>query len=309
MRFVVYNPQSNGGATGRHWLEIAKLVEAAIGPFSSAPTRCRDDAARLVREAVANGAQEVVAVGGDGTISEAINGLFGAELPSRSQIVFGFVSCGTGEDFRRALGIAPGIRAACERLASGRTRWIDIGRLTFLDDRLQHTVRYFSNIASLGLSGSISKAVNGAGLTRLLGARAMFRYHSVAELLRYSFPTVRVTVDENQQFEGPVATVVVANGSHFGGGMHIAPMADPADGQLDIVVVKGESKSQLVAAMGLVYTGQHLRHSAVQIMRGRRIVAEPLVLDRPVLLDVDGEVPGRLPATFEVQPFALMVRC
>ena len=66
MRFVVYNPQSNGGATGRHWLEIAKLVEAAIGPFSSAPTCCRDDAARLVREAVANGAQEVVAVGGDG---------------------------------------------------------------------------------------------------------------------------------------------------------------------------------------------------------------------------------------------------
>ena len=82
MRFVVYNPQSNGGATGRQWLEIAKLVEAAIGPFSSAPTCCRDDAARLVREAVANGAQEVVAVGGDGTISEAINGLFGAELPS-----------------------------------------------------------------------------------------------------------------------------------------------------------------------------------------------------------------------------------
>jgi diacylglycerol kinase (ATP) len=72
------------------------------------------------------------------------------------------------------------------------------------------------------------------------------------------------------------------------------------DGLLDVVVVKGESKSQLVAAMGLVYTGQHLKHSAVQIMRGRRIVAEPLVLDRPVLLDVDGEVPGRLPVAFEV---------
>jgi YegS/Rv2252/BmrU family lipid kinase len=311
MRFVVYNPQAAGGRTGREWPGIAKRLEAAVGAFAAQPTRARDDATRLVREAVANGASEVIAIGGDGTISEAINGLFDGAMPARSPVTFGFVSAGTGSDFARMFGIAGGLDAACARLAAGRTQRIDVGRLSFRDEQGRPAVRYFNNTASLGLSGATARAVNGASLSRFLGPRAMFRYHSVAELIRYRFPRVGYSVDGAAQVEERIATLVVANGCYFGSGMKIAPDADLADGMLEVVVVKGESKSQLIAAMNLVYTGRHLSHPAVRALRGRRIDVVPLdeAESGPVLLEVDGESPGRLPATFEVLPDALTLRC
>lgn len=313
MKFVVYNPRSAGGRTGREWESIAARIRNAIGAFEAAATRARDEATRLVREAVAAGARDVIAVGGDGTINEAINGLFRDDLSIPGDVSFGFVAHGTGGDFRRTFRIAQGVDAACARLAGGATRRIDLGRLSFVDDVGRPALRHFNNIASLGLSGATSRAVNDATLSRrLLGERALFHFHSVKELLRYRFPSVGLKVDGVDIELGPIATVVVANGRYFGGGMLIAPAAEPDDGVFEIIIVRGRNKRELVAAMNLVYTGAHVNHPAVRVMRGRRIDVVPVATDGrddPVLLEIDGESPGRLPASFEVLPGALNLRC
>lgn len=311
MKFVVYNPRSAGGRTGREWDRIATHLRGAIGAFSDAATRARDEATLLVRDAIRRGARHVIAVGGDGTINEAVNGLFADDLTIAPDVEFGFVAHGTGGDFRRTFDIASGIEPACARLASGSMRRIDLGRIRFVDERGRPAVRHFNNIASLGLSGATARAVNNAVWSRgLLGERALFHFHSVRELLRYRFAGVRLSIDGMPVEPGPIATIVVANGRYFGGGMLVAPDALPDDGVFDVIVVRGRSKRELIAALNLVYTGDHLSHPAVTLMRGRRIDVAPLDhAPEPVLLEIDGESPGRLPASFEVLPSALTLRC
>jgi len=310
MRFVVFNPQSGGGRTGREWPVIARRLEAAVGPFTCAASSGRDDATLLVRQAVAVGATEVIAVGGDGTISEAVNGLFDTRQAQPSPVIFGFVSAGTGGDFARTLGVAPGIEAACERLRSGQLRRVDVGCMTFAGARGEIRTRCFANIASLGVTGAIAWSASSAGLSRVMGARLMFRYHTVAQLLRYRFPMATVEIDGNARYEGPIAAVVVANGAHFGGGMHIAPMAVMSDGLLDVVVIRGESKRELIAALGLVYTGAHLSHPAVRTFRGRRVRISALAPGQRLALEADGEAPGASASiVFDVMPAALALRC
>jgi YegS/Rv2252/BmrU family lipid kinase len=312
VKFVVYNPRSAGGRTGGEWDHIAARIRNAIGSFEAAATRARDEATLFVREAVTAGASDVIAVGGDGTINEAINGLFRDDLSIPDHVSFGFVAHGTGGDFRRTFRIAPGVEAACARLADGATRRIDLGRVTFVDDAGRPALRHFNNIASLGLSGATSRVVNDATVSRrLLGERALFHFHSVKELLRYRFPTVGLKVDGVDIELGPIATVVVANGRYFGGGMLIAPDAKPDDGMFEVIIVRGKSKRELIAAMNLVYTGAHVNHPAVRIMRGRRIEVAPIEKTpaRPIWLETDGESPGRLPARFEILPKALTLRC
>lgn len=311
MRFVVYNPRSAGGRTERRWDAIAKRLAAAIGPFESEPTTRQGDAARIVRDAVAAGAREIIAVGGDGTVSEAADGLLAPYSAAASPVTLGFVSCGTGGDLCRSLGLEPGIEAACARLAAGGKRLLDAGRVSFIDESGREAVRHFVNIASLGMSGATVRAVNNARVSRLLGPRGLFHFHSVSTLLRYRFQRVGLKIDGQEIDPGSIATVVIANGACFGGGMRIAPDADPEDGILDIVIVRGTSRRELIGAMHLVYTGRHVTHPAVRILRGRRIEAIPLDERRtgPVLIELDGEAPGRLPATFEVLPKALTLTC
>lgn len=311
MRFVIYNPASAGGRTGRQWRDIARRLETAIGPFEFQATTAPGDAAPIVRNAVARGAREVIAVGGDGTVNEVAHGLLSAGVASSQRPVLGFVGSGTGGDLCRSLGLEPGLDAACARLASDRTRKLDAVRVQFSDDTGTQSLRHYINIGSLGMSGATVRAVNSAGLSRLLGARGLFHFHSVATLLRYRFQRVGLRIDGTEIDPGPIATVVVANGSCFGGGMRIAPDADPCDGTLDIVVVRGTSRRDLIASMNLVYSGRHMAHPAVRAYRGRKIEAVPMEDQHtgPVLIELDGEAPGRLPATFELLPAALTLRC
>jgi YegS/Rv2252/BmrU family lipid kinase len=308
--FVVVNPKSGNGRTGREWNAIERALGTVYPSMSVGFTRRQGDAAQLVRYALREGHLELVAVGGDGTINEAVNGMF-AEGAAPPDSVFAFVTSGTGGDFRKTFGIEPGINAAITHLKRAGVHRTDVGRVTCLTKSGEPTSRYFINIASFGLSGVIVDAVNRARIAKLFGGSFAFAFHSAAGMLRYRNRAVRIIVDGVEDEIATISTVAVANGKYFGGGMKVAPGAVSDDGLFDIVVMGGAPKGKALAEMKLIYTGEHIRQPHVRVVRGQHVVVAPVAETRgkPVLIETDGEAAGRLPATFEILPRALNLRC
>lgn len=309
--FVVANPRSGGGRTGREWPEIECALRDAYPGMTAVMTARRGEAAALVRAALGEGHQEIVAVGGDGTINEAVNGFFDDEGPIAPDAVLSFVTSGTGGDFRKAFGIAAGYAPAIARIKNAKSRPIDIGRVSCLTREGEPMVRYFANIASVGLSGVIVDAVNRARIAKLFGGKFAFAFHSVIAMLTYRERTVRIRVDRSYDEIASISTLAVANGQYFGGGMKVAPHASPDDGLFDVIVMGGSPRRQAIADLKLVYTGEHLKNPAVRALLGAKVMVAPVAetMGRPVLIEVDGESAGQLPATFEILPRALNLRC
>jgi diacylglycerol kinase (ATP) len=309
--FVVVNPRSGNGRTARDWKSIEGKLGAVYPNMAVAFSEGRGDVTALVREAMCSGAHEIVAVGGDGTINEAVNGMFADGEAIEPDAVFAFVTSGTGGDFRKTFGIEPGADAAIARLKTAAVRPVDVGRVSCLTATGERTQRYFINIASFGMSGRIVDSVNRARIAKLFGGSFAFAFHSAAAMLRHRDIPVRIIVDGKDQGAEPISTVAVANGQYFGGGMRIAPAARVQDGEFDVVVLGTAPKGTSLAKMQLIYTGAHVNEPHVRVLRGASVVAAPVAegRGRPVLIETDGESAGRLPATFEILPKALNLRC
>lgn len=304
--FVVVNPAAGSGRAGRHWPRISRDLNKAIGPFGFALTTRAGEAAGLVRDAIRDGAKTIVAVGGDGTVNEAVNGICEGAHPPGDDVALGFVMFGTGGDFRRSFELPKSVAAAISRLKDGRSRVIDLGRLRYVSTDGEASERWFNNIASFGFSGEVVRAVNAARVSKLFGGRFSFLWNSFLELRKYRGCKIDLVID-GKSITQDICTVAVCNGRFFGGGMKMAPDAALDDGVLDVVVVR-QNPPLSILDMRLLYSGAHLDHPNVSVYRGRKIEAKPLS-NAPIFLDVEGEAPGMLPATFEVVPKALKVRC
>jgi len=309
--FAIVNPRSGNGRTGREWKEIARALGEVYPSLSVGFSEGRGDVTAKVRQALIEGHQEIVAVGGDGTINEAVNGMFDAEGPLAPDTVFAFVTSGTGGDFRKSFGIEPGAKAAVARLKTAAVRTIDVGRVSCLSGTGVPTSRYFINIASFGMSGLIVEQVNRARIAKLFGGSFAFAFHSAVAMLRYRNAPVRLIVDGKDDAKATVSTVAVSNGQYFGGGMRVAPDAKTGDGLFDVVVMEAAAKGKSLANMKLIYSGAHVHEPNVRVLRGTHVVAAPVAETggRAVWIETDGETAGRLPATFDILPGALNLRC
>lgn len=308
---AIVNPRSANGRTARDWPEIERALRALYPQLAITATRRRGDATGAVRNALKEGCGEIVAVGGDGTINEAVNGFFGEEGAIAPDAVFSFVTSGTGGDFRKTFGIGPGWQAAVAHLKTAPVTAVDVGRVSCVSAIGTPAIRYFVNIGSFGLSGAVVDSVNRARIAKLFGGRFAFAFHSALDMLFYSGRAVRIRVDG--AFDGieTISTVAIANGQHFGGGMRAAPDAKPNDGLFDIVIMGNAPKGRSMAELKLLYTGEHVNRPHVRVLRGQKITAAPVAETRglPVAIELDGESAGRLPATFEILPRALRLRC
>ncbi len=304
--FLIVNPASASGRTGRHFDAIARAVRSAVGEFECAFTRERGDGARLAREAVAAGGELLVAVGGDGTASEVIDGMQSTP-PSDRGALFGYIPRGTGGDLRRTIGIAPDVRGAVQALASRNVAVLDLGRIEFAGPGGERQVRHFANVAGMGISGVVSRMVNNSGLRRLPSGKLAFMLASARALVTWSDRPVRWRVDGGPWHEERLTALSVCNGRYFGGGMKVAPDARMDDGLFDVVVWEGLGIADLVVKRPMLYDGTHVRLPNTRVLRGKVVEAEPMN-GAPVHLDVDGENPGTLPARFTILPGGLRIR-
>ncbi len=302
---VICNPVAGGGRGLAALAMLKRILDAEGVRYVSEMTHRRGDAVRLARSAVLQGCSAVVAVGGDGTLFEVVNGVMnpagpGNESRERAGIAVGLLQAGRGSDFGRSAGIPSDVEAACERLLEGRTQMIDLGHVTYTSFRGAEQSRFFANAAGLGFDAEVTVRANAA--PRALGGTVPYLTSLLTTLGTYRNKPVSVRVDDEGEWHAHVNSVVVANGQFFGGGMKIAPNALLADGEFDIIVLGDMSKLDLMLNVPRVYDGSHVTHPKVRTMRGRRIEVNS---STRVLLQADGEVLGTAPALFRIAPSAL----
>ena len=299
---MIVNPASDSGRTARAWPEIETRARAHGLEVDARLTEAPGHAAELTRAALREGAELIVTVGGDGTVSETVNGFYADEQPVSATAALAVVMRGSGCDFARTFRIPKRTDAALEVAANGATRTVDLGRVTYTGHGGGRESRLFCNIASAGLTGEVAERVNRTG--KPLGATVAFAWGAIATFFGHRNSRFHVQIDE-RELDQISNNVIVGNCRYFAGGMKILPMAEPDDGMLDVLVWGDVGKLDLAMNLHRLYRGTHVNHPKGDFSRGVRVVVEP---ETSLPIEADGEQPGVTPATFEVVPAAIRLR-
>lgn len=309
---VIINPESAGGATRAAWPKIASELASRLGPFNPKFTNRPGEGMELAASAARKGTKLIIACGGDGTISEVANGI----LSVGSDAELGILPSGTGGDFRKTIEIPSRTADAAAILRNGQMRLIDVGKVTFTRDDGELESRYFLGVASFGLSADVIARVKEGGPDWLptkgpkwLQGRVSFGVAMLQTALRTSATRVVVQLDDDPARHMTVVNLCVANGRYFGGGMKIAPNAKLDDGRFDVISIGDLGAARILANAPRLYLGSHLSMNQVGHALATKVTAHAADTEQRIQIEVDGEVPGHLPATFQILPHALRVRC
>lgn len=299
---VIVNPKAANGRTARVWPELRVQLEAALGPVEVSDTRAPDDATELARAALRAGCRTVIAVGGDGTISEVVNGFFDAESRVPYDAALGIIPQGTSSDFRRVVSIPLKAKEAVEVIRRGWRRRIDVARVRFATHAGTPGQRYCVNIMSFGMGGRVALRANRS--SKRLGARLSFQLITALTTLGFRGNTVALALDGRPLGEMKISNIAVGNGQYHGGGMWVCPRAAVDDGLLDITVIRYLSPLEVFRNFPLLYGGRIYEHPKIEFHRAARLEASS---PEETLIEVDGEALGRLPLEVSVLPRALAV--
>jgi diacylglycerol kinase (ATP) len=298
---IIANPSAGRGRD-----DVLRRLHAALEERSIhadvVATAAPGHAGELARRAVEDGRRFLVAVGGDGTVNEVVNGLVDATTGRShgNDPVLGVVGAGSGCDLLRTFGLDRSPEVLARHLSTAHTMPIDLGRVWFQDADGQRRARLFVNVAEAGYGGSVMRLA--ARLPRALGA---VRYPAaiLGAVAGFRRVTTSVTVDGGTTEEA-ICNVLVANAQFYGGGLHVAPRALPSDGRLNVQTWGGRPIDVLRAQPEL-RTGRHLARPDVREWQSTTV---EVTSERPLIVEADGEVLGVTPATFDVLPGALRLK-
>lgn len=294
---VIINPAARGGKTARQWPMISELLKRNDVPFDYAFTEGTGHGIDLAKEAVDTGYELVVAVGGDGTVNEVLNGII--DKDGKSKATLGIICTGTGRDCIRSLNIPDDFSKACKVLANRNCINIDLGRAEYISGGRKDQ-RYYINTAGLGFPASVAERTR---RFKRLGGTIPFLIAFSTVFIAYKAKNTAFDIDGHVQQQRNLL-IAVNNGRYFGGGMKIAPDADPCDGLLDVVTIRDVNKLRLLYNFPRLYKGTHITHPMVNTYKAKLI---DVATSEKLLLQLDGEVVGEAPANFRVIPSALRV--
>jgi diacylglycerol kinase family enzyme len=263
----------------------------------------------LAREAAEGGADIVAAVGGDGTCNEVVNGLFDGMKPRRRAVIFAVIPWGTGGDLARSLKAPSRLRDALWTAATGMTLPADVGHVRFVDHSGAQAERVFLNVAGFGANGEVVSRANKS--SKRLGGGVTFLSATVAKLGTYQPPAVEIRwtgEDGGGKWRGDLLSAFVANAHYCGGGMHVGKGGSMHDGRFDLSILPPMSPARAIRHARRLYDGSLERMPGVVRVDAPEVEARPVDPEARVLLDIDGEQPGRLPATFRILPRTIQVR-
>lgn len=290
---LVLNPKAGRGSASQHRAQIEQLLQQELQLLSKPPTweiwetQSAGHGTDLARKAVSQGVDLVVAAGGDGTLAEVLNGVYGTNA------TMGLIPLGTGNDCARTLGMGTDIALSIKTLFHGVTERLDIGRTQG---------HYFMNVAGCGFDAIVAERVN-RGIHFLHGMPA-YLAGILLSLGRMRPVPMRLTLEDRTE-ELRAILCSVANTRSYGGGLLIAPDAKMKDGCFDVCIIGDTSRLEFLKAFPTVFKGTHIHHPKVKMVRARYVRVET---QEPLPVLVDGEVMGTTPAEFQIVPSAIPFR-
>ena len=292
---VIVNPASGSGRARKRWPAIsAELMDRGLKhqvTFTTGP----NDATRIARKLAKAGAETIVAVGGDGTVNEILNGMIEDGELVNPQTKLLILPCGTGKDLGRTLGTGQ-VDTALDALQANSTTRIDLGRMTFTNADGQTVSRYFANVADLGLGASVAERISRS--SKRLGGLLTYLIAAVQTIIRYEPGAITVDVGDDRIFDASANMVVLANGQYFAGGMHVAPTASICDGLLEMYILADVGKRTLLTSLlPRVYGGRHVGRPGVLHLRAGSATINSAT---GMHLEMDGEPVGQSPVTVDV---------
>ncbi|MBM4377168.1 MAG: diacylglycerol kinase family lipid kinase [Deltaproteobacteria bacterium] len=307
---VILNPNSQGGKTGARADELCRVIERYLGAIDVAQTERPRHGVTVAEEAADAGREVVIAVGGDGTIHEVVNGLMRAKDRGVAVPRLGIVGQGTGGDLRRTLALEHRLDRYCQVIAAGKTRSVDVGRLHYRDHDDAAATAYFVNILGIGLGGLVDRYITRSA--RRFGGTVAYFTSTLKALAQSEIGVVRCRArigSEEREYRLSTRTLAICNGRYFGGGMEVAPMATLDDGLFHVVSLGDAPKLEFFLSSLSIYRGKHVELPKVEIFACDAIDID---LDNPRIrevfpLDVDGEPLGLLPLRVELVPRALSI--
>lgn len=294
---VIVNPAARGGRTARQWPEISEQLKRNDIHFDYSFTEGPGHGIDMAKEAVNAGYETIVAVGGDGTVNEVVNGI--VDNDGKGMATLGIICTGTGRDCIRSLNIPDDLSKACQLIAERRSVDTDLGLAEYVNDSDRNS-RFYINTASLGFASSVAART---GRFKKMGGTIPFLIAFATVFASYKAKNVAFDIDGRIKQERQLL-IVINNGRYFGGGMKITPDADPRDGLLDIVTVRDVNKLRLLYNFPRLYKGTHTTHPMVDVYKAKRVDVQT---SGKLLLQLDGEVVGKAPVSFSIIPSALRV--
>jgi YegS/Rv2252/BmrU family lipid kinase len=282
---LIVNPFAAGGRTAHALADVHRALDRRDLAYHTETTHSLEHARELARSAVEAG-EVAVAFGGDGLVGAVAGAL------AHTEGVLGVLPGGRGNDFARVLGIPLEPRAACEVLASGTVRKLDLGQVGS---------RTFIGIASCGFDSEANRIAN---QTRLVRGKLVYVYGALRALAGWKPATFTVTFDGGDPRTLSGYSVAAANSKAYGGGMFLAPEASLEDGLLDVVIISDVAKLRYLALLPTVFKGRHVRQPNVEVLRARELT---ISADRPLTMYADGDPIGELPVSVRALPAAVSV--
>jgi YegS/Rv2252/BmrU family lipid kinase len=294
---AIVNPRAASGRAAREWPRIV----GALGLPEARFTECPGHAALIAGELIESGYERIIAVGGDGTMSETVNGYLRGGAPVRPEVELGLIPMGTGGDFRRSLGLRDAAHAV-EVIRAGRARTIDAGHIEFTPHAGGRAGRHFVNLTSFGMGGEV--AARAKNFLSPASGQAAFLWATMEVFFRYRAKPVEVSIDGGEWRRHRILNIAVGNGRYHGGGMHVCPKARLDDGALDVTVIDDLGMVTLAKDVRVLYSENLYVHPKTHFARGQAIEARST---ERVAIEVDGEPLGVLPVKIRVIPGAVRI--
>ena len=299
---VIVNPKAGRGRGLTDWPVISNQMNRAGILFTCVFTEHKYHAVELTVKALQDGYRRLVAVGGDGTVHEVVNGIFHQKEVAPSEVTLSVIPTGTGNDWVRMFGIPHTYNEAVQAMVEYKTVLQDIGRVSFVETRIPH-IRYMANVSGLGFDAMVNRKYNNlrdeGRMNRWLYLRSTFQV-----LLHYRATHFKVWVDEALFFEGKVFSATVGIGKYNGGGMIQMPYAEVNDGLMDLTLICKASKLWMIRHFKHLFDGKIYQYPKVKHAQGALIRIESYPAGP---IEIDGEALGYAPFSFEVLPRSLQV--
>jgi len=298
---VILNPVAGNGRAEKQCAYIHRLLQEAGIEFDHTMSAARDDATNIARNIINQGCRHIIGIGGDGTNNEILNGIMQSDVPT-SDVTYGVIPFGTGNDWIRTHQIPKNTRKAIELIKVGKTTLQDVGLVTYTNEGEQKE-RYFMNVAGMCYDAICTKASEEKGI--FASNKILYLYLLFSCLRGFVAPRGRVFFDGKTD-EDNYYLINVGVCRYSGGGMQLVPHSIPDDGQFALTLARNLSKSEVVRATPLLYNGKAGRHPKVDLYYAKSIRVESPTND-PILLEVDGEFLGGTPVEFTLLEKALRV--